>query len=325
MARKLRLEYPGAAYHVINRGNYRADIFANDKTKWAFEECLFEACKKSNWTLHAFVLMCNHFHLALETPDGNLVAGMQWLQGTFGCRFNRLRKECGHIFQGRYKALLIGEGRALSAVCDYIHLNPVRAGVVPVEALRQYRYASYWYLRNPKQRPGFLRPQTALASVGIADNQVGWDCYDRFLEQQVAQGVADRDQTYINLSKGWAIGPDDFKAALVAQHKLAGLVRAWGKSGAAEIRYSNWETSLKRALQALHYSAQDAALAKKSAPWKLAIASWMKTRTQASNGWLSQNLFLGAPKAFSHNLSVFRRNAIPSDPSWRRLSVLSVT
>src|SRR5512147_1697273 len=103
MARKLRLEFPGACYHVINRGNYRADIFKTEGAKAAFEACLFEACEKSNWVLHAYVLMSNHYHLALETPDGNLVAGMQWLQATFANRFNKLRGERGHLFQGRYK------------------------------------------------------------------------------------------------------------------------------------------------------------------------------------------------------------------------------
>ena len=105
MARKLRLEYPGACYHVINRGNYRADIFKTEGAKVAFEACLFEACAKSGWLLHAYVLMSNHYHLAVETPTGNLVAGMQWLQATFANRFNKLRGTRGHLFQGRYKSL----------------------------------------------------------------------------------------------------------------------------------------------------------------------------------------------------------------------------
>jgi REP element-mobilizing transposase RayT len=86
MARKLRLEFPGACYHVINRGDRRHDIFATNGAKQAFESCLFEACEKSRWVLHAFNVMRNHFHLALETPDGNLVAGMQWLESTYANR-----------------------------------------------------------------------------------------------------------------------------------------------------------------------------------------------------------------------------------------------
>lgn len=99
MSRKLRLEFPGACYHVINRGNYRRDAFATSKTKSAFVSCLFEACLKSAWILHAFVVMRNHFHLAVETPLGNLVAGMHWLECTFANRFNRFRDERGHLFR----------------------------------------------------------------------------------------------------------------------------------------------------------------------------------------------------------------------------------
>ena len=83
MARKLRLEFPGAIYHVINRGNYRDYVFKSVGAKQAFEACVFGACERSGWLLHAFVIMGNHYHLAVETPKGNLVAGMQWLQSTF--------------------------------------------------------------------------------------------------------------------------------------------------------------------------------------------------------------------------------------------------
>src|ERR1035437_3443927 len=140
MSRKLRLEYPGACYHVINRGNYRTAIFKTEGAQAAFEACLFEACAKSNWVLHAFVVMSNHYHLALETPDGNLVVGMQWLQATFANRFNKLRGERGHLFQGRYKALLVEAGGPLGQVCHYLHLNPVRAGIVLPAELKTYRY-----------------------------------------------------------------------------------------------------------------------------------------------------------------------------------------
>ena len=152
MARKLRLEYPGACYHVINRGNYRRWVFEEDGAKTAFEACLFDACERNGWVLHAFVVMGNHYHLALETPEGNLARGMQWLQSTFANRFNKLRDERGHLFQGRFKALLVEEGEALGQVCHYIHLNPVRAKIVTPEQLGDYRFGSYWYMSQPKKR-----------------------------------------------------------------------------------------------------------------------------------------------------------------------------
>ena len=147
MARKLRLEFPGAHYHVINRGNYREWIFRDERTKVAFTKCLFEACERSGWVLHAYVVMGNHFHLALETPEGNLVRGMQWLEATFANRFNRYRAEHGHLFQGRYKSLVVEPGGALGQVCHYIHLNPVRAGLVTAQELGRYAYSIFWYPR----------------------------------------------------------------------------------------------------------------------------------------------------------------------------------
>src|ERR1041385_7372492 len=107
MPRKLRIEYPGAIYHVMNRGDHREDIFKDDSDRERFILTLGEACQKTDWQVHAYCLMRNHFHLVLETPRANLVAGMQWFLGTYTARFNRRHKYCGHLFSGRYKALLV--------------------------------------------------------------------------------------------------------------------------------------------------------------------------------------------------------------------------
>lgn len=98
MARKIRVEYAGACYHVLNRGNFRSWIFEDPGTRKSFLKCLREVCEAKGWRLHAWVLMGNHYHLCLETPEPNLVEGMKWLQGTFSNRFNRFRKTNGHVF-----------------------------------------------------------------------------------------------------------------------------------------------------------------------------------------------------------------------------------
>jgi REP element-mobilizing transposase RayT len=116
MPRKLRLQFPGAIYHVINRGNYRADVFETDGAKTSFLECLAEACGKSGWRVYAWCIMTNHYHLVLETTEPNLSEGMRWLQATFAARFNRYRKVNGHLFQGRFKAPLVEDGDPLAAV-----------------------------------------------------------------------------------------------------------------------------------------------------------------------------------------------------------------
>ena len=131
MARRLRIQFGGALYHVINRGNYRRAVFGTVGAARAFESTLTETCVRHGWRLHARGIMPNHYHLALETPEPNLVEGMHWLQSTFATRFNRFRNERGHLFQARHQSPLVEDAAALARVIDYIHLNPVRAGMVP--------------------------------------------------------------------------------------------------------------------------------------------------------------------------------------------------
>ena len=324
MPRKLRLEYPGACYHVINRGNYQVDIFKSEGARAAFEACVFEACAKSGWVLHAHVLMSNHYHLAVETPEGNLVAGMHWLQATFANRFNKLRGKRGHLFQGRYQALVVEEGEPLAQVCHYIHLNPVRAGLVAVNRLRDYRHSSYWYLWQPKSRPDCFRPEYTLKVVGgLTDTPAGWASYADYLAWQAEEGPAGKSKAYVNLSKGWALGTAGFKAGLRTEHAMAANARAWTQEGAKELREAQWAECLQRGLAAVGKTVEEAAIAPKSADWKLAVATWMKTRTQAGNGWLSQHLLLGAPAAFSRNLTTYRRQLKPTDKLWKALTSIS--
>src|ERR1039458_7087460 len=107
MARPLRIEFAGALYHVMARGNQRQVVFRDDRDHARFLETLGEACQKTGWRIHAYVLMGNHYHLLLETPEANLVAGMKWLQGTYTQRFNSRHEVFGHLFQGRYKAVVV--------------------------------------------------------------------------------------------------------------------------------------------------------------------------------------------------------------------------
>ena len=312
MARKLRIEYPGAIYHVINRGNYRADVFATEGARGAFEQCLFEAVAKSGWVLHAFVVMRNHFHLAVETPAGNLVAGMQWLQATFANRFNRLRGERGHLFQGRYKALLVEPGEALGLVCHYIHLNPVRAEVVPVEQLSRYRASSYWHLGRDK-RPDGLRVTAALAEAGgLADSPAGRATYAKYLTWQAAEGPAGRNAAYMAMSRGWALGGEDFKANLQAEHELPETSRAWDAEGRRELREHEWGVALDRALRAVGHTATEALTERKSAAWKVAVAAHLKVTTQVENRWLAEKLHMGSAVAVSHHTGQLRRGRNPA-------------
>ncbi len=119
-------------YHVVNRGDRGEDIFQDGEDRKRFLSTFGEACKKTEFEVHSYCLMRNHFHLVIETPQSNLVASMQWLLGVYTKRFNIRHKFCGHVFAGRYKALIVdGSGNGyFKTVCAYVHLNPVRAKLI---------------------------------------------------------------------------------------------------------------------------------------------------------------------------------------------------
>jgi REP element-mobilizing transposase RayT len=141
MSRPLRIEYAEAVYHVTSRGNARRPIFKDHKDREMFLSILEEINDWYHWLCHAYCLMNNHYHLVIETPDANLSKGMRQLNGVYTMRFNRRHGSVGHVFQGRYKAIVIQKESHLLEVCRYVVLNPVRAGVV--EAPEPWGWSSY--------------------------------------------------------------------------------------------------------------------------------------------------------------------------------------
>ncbi|RJQ52385.1 MAG: transposase [Nitrospiraceae bacterium] len=141
MARPLRIEYEGAVYHVTARGNERKAIFKEDPDRSLFLDILYKANKRYNILCHAYCLMDNHYHLIMETPEGNLSKGMRQLNGVYTLMFNKEHRRVGHIFQGRYKAILIQKESHLLEVCRYVVLNPVRARAV--EKPEEWKWSSY--------------------------------------------------------------------------------------------------------------------------------------------------------------------------------------
>jgi len=141
MARPLRIEYDGALYHVTSRGNERKPIFKDDSDREIFLDILYKVNKRYNWICHAYCLMDNHYHLVIETPDGNLSKGMRQLNGVYTQTFNKKYRRVGHIFQGRYKAILIQKESHLLEVCRYVVLNPVRAKAT--RSIGDWKWSSY--------------------------------------------------------------------------------------------------------------------------------------------------------------------------------------
>lgn len=141
MARPLRIEFPGALYHVTARGNAQQDIYKDDNDRQLFLKLLGNACERHDWVCHAYCLMDNHYHLLIETATPSLSKGMKYLNGTYTQAFNRCHNRVGHIYQGRYKAILVEKKSYLLELSRYIVLNPVRAGMV--RSAKDWKWSSY--------------------------------------------------------------------------------------------------------------------------------------------------------------------------------------
>lgn len=141
MARPLRIEYPGAVYHVTSRGNEKRPIFLDDEDRKRFLDLLVDVNERYHWICHAYCLMDNHYHLLIETPEGNLSMGMRQLNGVYTQAFNRRHGRVGHLFQGRFKAIVVEKESYLLEACRYVVLNPTRAGAV--EKPEGWKWSSY--------------------------------------------------------------------------------------------------------------------------------------------------------------------------------------
>jgi len=158
------VEFDGAIYHVTSRGNAREDIFDDDGDRKAFLECLGKVVNRFNWECHAYCLMDNHYHLVIETPEANLSQGMRQLNGVYTQDYNRRHRTIGHLFQGRYKAILIQKQSHLLEVCRYVVLNPVRAKAV--QRVEQWKWSSYGGTAGLGKSPSWLAVDWVLSQFG---------------------------------------------------------------------------------------------------------------------------------------------------------------
>jgi REP element-mobilizing transposase RayT len=182
MARPLRIEYDGALYHVTSRGNERKPIFKNDSDRKLFLDTLALVNKRFHWICHAYCLMDNHYHLVVETPDGNLSKGMRQLNGVYTQAYNKRHGRVGHLFQGRFKGILVQKDSHFLEVCRYVVLNPVRAKTVSHP--RQYKWSSYGATVAIAQAHDCLMPHEILSHFGRRKS-VAQQKYREFVEDGV--------------------------------------------------------------------------------------------------------------------------------------------
>lgn len=303
MARKLRIQFEGAFYHVINRGNYRRDLFETVGAAEAFQSVLFEACARHGWRLYAFVLMRNHYHLAVGTPKPNLVDGMHWMQSTIAARFNRYRQERGHLFQGRYQAVLVEDFAALGRVVDYIHLNPVRAGVVSAEQVMNYRWGSLrWFMRGPRPAP-LAAAEWLQARGNWSDTAGGWRAYAAHLVALGQDEAEQKRQGLEGLSRGWALGTHAWRETLARDHANLRLNAGLERESAHALNEAAWGRRLEELLLQGGRHPEELKTRPLKQPWKIEIAQKLRREVGASGIWISRTLHLGRPSSLRSYLA----------------------
>ncbi|WP_263079849.1 transposase [Endozoicomonas sp. Mp262] len=203
MSRPLRIEYAGALYHVTSRGNERKAIFREEADFDLFLDVLAEVCDRFNWVIHSWCLMTNHYHLVVETPDGNLSAGMRQLNGVYTSRFNRRYGRVGHLFQGRYKGILVDKSAYLLELSRYVVLNPVRARMV--NRPDEWQWSSYLYTLGELPSPDWLATDAMLLQF----SKVRAQACKQFVAF-VLQGIG--VNIWLNLKQQIYLGDDRFVA-----------------------------------------------------------------------------------------------------------------
>lgn len=314
MARRPRIEYEGAVYHVINRGDRKNDIYRDDRDREIFLDTLSEACERQGWLIHAYVLMRNHYHLLLETPEPNLVGGMKWLQGTYTQRFNNRHKECGHLFQGRYKALIVQskQGDYFATVASYIHLNPVRARLLDFERknLTEYRWSSFPLYFDTENKPDWLCVSRVLDDFRCQRDKSGLHEFSRMmmkrsLEIYSSEHPVDFDKRWQAIRSGWCLGDDNFRGEMeqlanrqIKQHDRRSYL------GDEARRHDELEAErlLNTGLDCLGVDRSILPRLKKNDVQKKVVAWLIRQNTSVRNEWICEKLSMGRPSNLARHV-----------------------
>ena len=281
MARRRRLISNQGAYHVYNRAELGQPIFETDAAKQVLLETILAVSHRFAWQLHAYAIMTNHFHLVVTTPRGNLSEGMHTLQSAFANKHKAFRGSVGHVFQSRFCCAHYPSGPLTARKIDYVHLNPVRAGIVSLEELGDYRWTSYRLIRRPHQR-GIVTIGVALhAFYGLRDDSAGWDAYEEKLRFVLA--TEDRpatDEELFRLVRTEKVGRrvDDTSIPMVA-----GISRELLRKE----ELMRWEDAFRAELTALGHTEAELDIRPYAQPWKICLARKLRDEHGASSAWLA--------------------------------------
>ena len=233
-------------------------------------------------------------------------------------RFNRYRKENGHLFQGRFKSLLVEPGKHWRDLVDYIHLNPVRAGLVPVSALRSCPWTSLHEFPKRKSRPGFLDCRWMDYDELLSDSPSGWRRYAGALSLKDEEDPEELEKLERRLCRGWCVGGKAFKEEVARELLGRPVAVRLEKEQLEELNRSQWEILLQALLAALGKGNSDIRPEKRAPAWKKAIVSRMRELSSVSSAWLGERLELGAGRRVNALCSYYERTA-KRNCEWARL------
>lgn len=334
MARERRIEYPGAMYHVNAEGIRGGPIVLDDDDRKSFERTLEQLVVDFGFDLIAYVLMDKHYHLLIRTPSGNLVAGMQWFQNTWTRRFNARHKMWGRLFGDRYKARPVGEGEYVGCMLDYIHLNPVRAGLVArKDGIENYCWSSLGdYLAPPRTQRKWVSAEIGLETLGFMDDTRGRRKFLERLETMVAwdkpkeagTALPDGQSLQSTMDRGWYFGSEALREKLVRilaakkpyEGKPPRLSEA-DRPKSKEQKLAEAERIVKAAERFWEMDGDDWKGLPKGDWRKGMVALLVRRDLLAGCAWLSETLHMGALSAVSRYIAIARQ-AINEDKKMRK-------
>lgn len=329
MGRAPRIEYAGAIYHVMNRGNHLGPIFKDDRDRVIFMRTLKEVCQSAGWVVHGYVLMSNHYHLLIETQRATLVKGMQWLNSTYTKRYNVKNETYGHLFQGRYKALLVDgdeEGYFLT-VSDYIHMNPVRIGMVKTleELLEDPWSSAGWLAGQGKGRPVWLRWERVYGELGMKRwGEREQREYVKYLQERVVSARKEGER-WKSVRRGWCFGGDGFQKKMSKRlEKMMGEGVRQGDSWSGE---AVDEMEEKLANRRLEYGAKSLGygeLEQVRGVDRDLLACWVRQWSKVGVKWLAQRLGMGTTNGMSSAIWRLGKKMEASrslKEKWRKLEI----
>lgn len=338
MGRQLRIEYPGAIYHIMARGDRKEPIVHDDGDRRTFLRTLEEMCDRTGIRVYSYALLNNHYHFVLTTPEGNLVKGMSWFQNTYTHRFNTRHGLWGHLFGNRYKAILIEpSGNYFRRVVDYVHLNPVRAGLIsPKSGLGRYPWGSLkLLLSSAESRPPWLDAANLLRAFGLADTPGGREAYRERLGRIIGRegpekaGRVDRKTTpaqtlQATIRRGWYFGSEKFKEQMLNRIDVPPeRSRRRGEDGYRGQQMRDHSEMMAREIiqggcKFFRTQLDELRSRKKNNIEKILIAEVIASHTSVTLDWLRKELSLGDRSYASRLINQMRRK-VPQDPELLRL------